>query len=289
MAIDFEHALTYARSLGSEFSVEELTRRFGGSKRDNAELAQRVKIRLAEDAAGARLQALENAKVPDKVRDIIKGVVAAVGEATLKLEDAWGTEHEQFGSMMAETVAATKARAATDRAEVERKSAENAEQLTAARSRIAELENALALVRTERDELALSNTELSSRAEAERRRADAAEAKVEHQRRDAEHEREIAERGRQHEARLSARVVSLDDLIKRQDATIERLHEHIARLTLPDDRAPVDRASGAVRAGMDGGDRAAAWSGAREQHGAGVSEIPCMAGRLNDTVRPWPG
>lgn len=25
------------------------------------------------------------------------------------------------------------------------------------------------------------------------------------------------------------------------------------------------------------------------EQGAGVSEIPCMAGRLNDTVRRWPG
>ena len=67
MAIDFEHAVTFARSLGAEFSVEALTSRFGGSKRENGELAQRVKIRLAEDAAGTRLKGLEAAQIPDRV------------------------------------------------------------------------------------------------------------------------------------------------------------------------------------------------------------------------------
>lgn len=143
----------FARSTGGEFSADALTRRFGGSKRDNVELAAQAKVAIAGEAMGERLAALEAAGVPADIVNVFRGLAEAFGEATLRLEDALRRRREQDALALANALAAGEARVneavARERAAHVADQAEKQTALDAAQRRIAELEGELAAAQVE--------------------------------------------------------------------------------------------------------------------------------------------
>lgn len=244
MPATFEDALTYARGLGAGFTVEALRERYGGSARDNAELVRRVKVELAAEAARERHQRLEAAQIPDTVRSVIDALIAAVGEATLHLQDALLVEHDRMSRAVADAMAAADRRAEqTLAAERDRQAASRAAADAEATQREAilkaELANAsqelttakteLAGLRGECERLRQQLAETTETVAALRQRAERSEADVAAARDAAAHSRDMAELAKREREGYAGELRATQTSLRSAEAQIAQLLELLAQ------------------------------------------------------------
>lgn len=243
MPATLEDAMTYARGLGSDFSVDALRERFGGSARDNTELARKVKVELAAEAARERYERLQAARIPDTVRPIIEGLLAALGDATLQLQDALLAEQERVARTITDAVAAADRRAeAALLAERERiaaslsqKQSEAAQREDELRAQLTQMSNELLASNTRAQDLERERDSLRAQLASDgqaladlRQRVERAEQELKTARETASHARDAADLARRDREGCSGELRATQASLRSAEAQICRLQEMLA-------------------------------------------------------------